>query len=760
MSNKSQRLNSTITIGSVLEGSVKRNIGFLKEGLSQVGASIKDVQRRQKELDRQRNVLRRQGQSVEHLDREYEKLERTLNDLRRAQERWNRAAGASRRVGSTFNTMASDIGRNSRRIAIGASLAGGAIFGLAASTAELGDGVAKTADKLGIGTAELQELRYAAERSGVATDTFDTALEKMTKNIGLAMEGTGAQKDALDALGLSAATLAEVSPEEALALIADRLQGVETQAEKAAIANDLFGRSGVGLLNMLRGGSRGLVQLREDARRTGYVLSEQAARDAEVFQDTLLDTQLIMKGLKNTVGAELMPVVTGAMGRVGDALIGNREDVRRWAEGFADGVETALPKIGAVATGIGEVSSIVWQVIDATAEMTGGWENFGVVIGAALASRTVLRVAKFAGSVFSLGRALLALAAATPLVAGGIRAIGLAVIANPIGASIAAIAAGAALIYANWGDIGPWFKTLWAGAKGKFDTFKGYVSGAFADGMDRAGRLVETVWTSAKNALGAALDGIGDAFDWTYGNLISPVMASIANVDPIGSAWNGASALFDLYVGAIGTVFDGVWKNLVKPVIDGLQAVEGIGEAWERVKEAIGSVLDWLGAKFEWVWGIISPVIDGLRWIKDKGGSVLQRIGIGGDDEDPGAGIPANRSYAIGGAFPAGPILVGENGPEIRYENRAGFIAHNRALRQMATTSDAPGRQRVEAIFTGAKQQATAPAAPQVTQHITYTINAPGASADEVMRLIERKSRQAAGAGLYDRAPVTGAYGR
>jgi len=164
---KNQRLNATITIGSVLEQSVKRNMGFLKFGLSQVGDAIKGVERRQKELDRQRNVLRKQGQSVEHLDREYEKLERTLVDLRRAQERWNRAAAASRRVGSTFSNMASGIGRNARQIAIGATLAGGAIFGLANSTADLGDNVAKTADKLGIGLGALQELRYAAERSGV-----------------------------------------------------------------------------------------------------------------------------------------------------------------------------------------------------------------------------------------------------------------------------------------------------------------------------------------------------------------------------------------------------------------------------------------------------------------------------------------------------------------------------------------------------------------------------------------------------------------
>lgn len=918
MSSKNQRLNATITIGSVLEGSVKRNIGFLKSGLSQVGNSIKEVERRQKELDRQRNVLRRQGQSVEHLDREYEKLERTLNDLRRAQERWNRAAAASRRVGSTFNTMAADIGRNARRIAIGASLAGGAIFGLAASTAQLGDDVAKTADKLGLGIEELQELRYAAERSGVATSAFDTALEKMTKNIGLAMEGTGARKDALDALGLSAANLATMSPEEALGVIADRLQGVETQAEKAVIANDLFGRSGIGMLNMLRDGSQGLTQLREDARRTGYVLSEQAARDAEVFQDTLLDTQLVMKGLKNTVGAELMPVVTQAMRRVGDTLVGNREEVRRWAEGFADGVERALPLIGEVVTGIGQVGSVVWSVVEGTAEMVGGWENFGIVIGTVLASRTIVRAVKFGAAVFSLGKALFALARTTPLVVGGIRAIGAALLMNPIGLAVAAIAGGAALIYANWETVGPWFKGLWGNVKTYFQGFGDFVGGVFTGDMDRAASGIQTMWEGTKGILGRVMGGIGGIFRWSYDNLIKPVTDALGITEPIEAAWRAAgeilgplmgdiggyfSGLGDVVdgvitgdmqkaadgvgkmwqsassilgrvlgtigsifrwsydnlikpvtdalgltepierawsafqtaigtvVGAVGTVFDTTWTTLIKPVIDGLAATGGIGAAWETVKTALDPILTWIGDKFSAVMAFIQPVIDALKWgienAQRAGNAIGEALGaaatpyvdpgrvsgLGDISSDPNAApmsaADAERLYgikpqanALGGPFRPGWHLTGELGPELKFENRSGYVANNRAMRQLAGYADrvgslmaqprtprrragtvmeraarvlasrdrATGRQpaadtgmaaRVDALFAQAGGAAQAmPSANQVTQHITYTIHAAGASAEDVIRLVERKSRQAAGNGLFDRAPATGPYGR
>lgn len=920
---KNQRLNATITIGSVLEQSVKRNIGFLKSGLSSVGNEIKDVERKQRELGKQRSVLEKQGRSVEALDREYEDLSRTLDRLRRQQERWNRAAAASRRVGSTFNTMASDMVRNGRAIAIGLGLAGGSVFGLASSTAQLGDNVAKTADKLGIGVEELQELRYAAERSGVATSAFDSSLEKMTKNIGLALEGTGAQKDALDALGLSADDLATMLPEEALGLIADRMQGVATQAEKAAIANDIFGRSGIGMLNMLRDGSKGLRDLREDARQTGYVLSEQAARDAEVFQDTLLDTQLIMKGLKNTVGAELMPVVTKSMRRVGDALVGNREQVKVWAASFADGVERALPVIGDVAIGIGNVLAITGRVVGATADMVGGWENFGMIIGAVLASRTVIRIGKFGWAVFSLGRAMVALAASTPLVAGGVRAIGTALMMNPIGLAIAGIAAGGYLIYRNWETLGPWFNGLWGDVRTYFGGAADFVGGVFTGDMDRAGlglttmwegyqgvmehivggigsvfeatwlnvikpatdamgitgpieaawrgvsgflggtlgdvgsyftglsdlvagvftgdmrragNGIKTMWSATSSALGRTLNGIGAIYRGTWTNVIKPVTDAMGITAPIEAAWSWVSGRINAIVSSIGSVFDLAWTT-IKPVIDGLGSVESIGAAWETVKSALGAVLDWMAEKFQWLGGIIAPIIDKIMWVKESGAAVLASIGIGGGEtvdvgaaakesmNNPGkSGLPADRQAAVvaaqrkrligrgvpesrlpplqtnalGGAFRPGWHLTGEMGPELKFENRSGYVANNRAMRQLASYADRAGsampqartairtagdmdraqqnRQtgprgatqalsgmsaRIEAALGGgAPPQTVAAASGEVTQNITNHFHASGVSADELMSIAERKRRTQAQGALFDRAPVSGPFGR
>lgn len=733
---RDQKLKSTITIGAAVDGSIKSSVSFIKNGLASVGSEIKTVTKRQQELGKQRRVLEKQGESVAHLDREYEDLARTLVDLERKQERYNRAAAASRRVGSTFKSMATSVRRDARNIAVGATAAAGAIFGIAASTAALGDNVAKTADRIGISVGALQELRYAAERTGVDVGTFDKALEGMQKRLGEAAGGTGTAVDALKALGLSASDLIAMDPDAAFAAIADGMAGIESQAEKTIIANDLFGRSGVALLNTLREGSDGLENLREQARRTGYVLSEEAARDAEVFQDRLLDVQLVMKGLKNTVGAELMPVVSDAMERFSTYVIENREQVERWASTFADRVGAAMPVVVELAGGVGRMMAVTGSAAAAVADLVGGWDNFGVVIAGLALGRSILAVGKFAGAVGQLGWALIRLVGAGPLVSGAIRMIGSALLANPIGLAVAAIAGGAYLIYKNWDKVGPWFSNLWDGVRRTFGGVVDFVVGVFTLDMDRAASGIKAVWSGVSDFFTTYLDGIANAFRW---------------------AWDGT----------------------IGPVVEKLAATDGVQAAWQTVKTTVGAVLDWLSEKFAAVWEGISPVIDGLKWVGEKGAAVASALPLGKDegsvmdgpapvgatqgstsDAISNLGIPGRapsgrspygiplQTNADGGAYRPGWHLTGELGPELKFETRSGFVATNRQLRQMADISDRASRP------------APASGGSQVVQNITHQINATGLSVEELIGELKRRERQASSSALFDRVPGTGFAGR
>jgi phage-related protein/prefoldin subunit 5 len=623
-----QRLNATITIGGVLGKSFKKNIGLIRSGFDSVGDSIKDVKKRQKELSRQRADLIKQGRSVEALDREYEDLERTLEDLVRKQRRWERALRDSNRVGETFGRMTRNIGRLGRQVGAGLAAAGVGVFALASSTASYGDQVAKTAGKLGIGIEALQEFRYAAERSGVSTETFDSSLTAMQKRLGEAAQGTGAAKKALDQIGLSASDLIAMGPERAMGAIADKLQGIEAPAERAAIAAALFSRSGIGMVNMLGKGSDALTQLRQDARSTGYVLSEEAARNAEKFADAQLDAQLTVKGLKNTIGAELMPVVTRSMKSFSAWAVSNREGVAKFADTAARKLEAAVPVIGQVVEGMGKVSSTIGGVISKVATMVGGWENFGMIIGGLFAARTIGSMLSFG---FAVGRLGVSLAALVPwasaasgamgalsgglaLVKTGVVAVGRALLMNPIGLAVAAIAGSAYLIYKHWDKVGPWFGKLWGNVKQTFKGIGGFVSGVWRGDWDAAADGLSTAWKGAKGYLATILDGIGGVFRFAWDKGIKPITDKLGITDHITGAWakvgpwfkrhwDGVKATF----GGFGRFVGGAWRG------DMDAAAAGLAAAWEGGKAVLSNALDGIGSAFRFAWDNgIKPVTDKL----------------------------------------------------------------------------------------------------------------------------------------------------
>ena len=210
--------------------------------------------------------------------------------------------------------------------------AGYALYRLTSQTAALGDRAIKTAQQLGVGVETLQELWYAAERSGAAQGDLDTALRRMSVSIGQAAAGTGEARQWLDRLGVSVEELQRLAPEEQMGRLADGLRTIPSQAERAAASQALFGRGAMKLGVLLDEGSEGMARLREEARATGGVLSEAAAKDAARFQDRMLDLKLTLAGLKTTIGTALMPVLTRLFERLAGWLRGNRELVVRFAE--------------------------------------------------------------------------------------------------------------------------------------------------------------------------------------------------------------------------------------------------------------------------------------------------------------------------------------------------------------------------------------------------------------------------------------------
>jgi hypothetical protein len=160
-----------------------------------------------------------------------------------------------------------------------------------------GDELAKTSQKLGTSTEGLAKLRYAGELTGVAMRTLDMGIQRMTRRLAEAAQGTGEAKAAIAELGLDAKSLAEMSPDKAFGEIAAAMAKVPDQANRVRLSFKLFDSEGVALVNTLALGKAGLQKTGDELQRLGGVYSAQALAKLEQLEESMTKLKTAMKAL-------------------------------------------------------------------------------------------------------------------------------------------------------------------------------------------------------------------------------------------------------------------------------------------------------------------------------------------------------------------------------------------------------------------------------------------------------------------------------
>ncbi|MCH8236175.1 MAG: hypothetical protein IIC29_08630, partial [Chloroflexi bacterium] len=226
-----------------------------------------------------------------------------LDILIRAKDQASKAlAGVNKQVGGLQKSFSAARGP---MIAIaGAATAAVLQFG------RLGDEVQKMSLRTGFSVESLGELRFAMEQAGTSIQGFEVGVRRMAGFIEDARDGLATSTDAMDKLGLSMDDLAGKSPEDAFFILADAIADVDDSITKAALAQDVFGRSGTQLLPLLEEGAAGMAALRQEARDLGIVMDQETANKAAKMQDAINSAKQSMNGLAITVGQVLAPAIT------------------------------------------------------------------------------------------------------------------------------------------------------------------------------------------------------------------------------------------------------------------------------------------------------------------------------------------------------------------------------------------------------------------------------------------------------------------
>ncbi|EFZ4857319.1 phage tail tape measure protein, partial [Shigella sonnei] len=274
--------------------------------------------------------------------------------------------------------------------------------------------------------------------------------------------------------------------------------------------------------------------------------------------------------------------------------------------------------------------------------------------------------------------------------------IGRALMMNPIGLVITAVAAAAYLIYRNWGAVSGWFKQRWADIQ---EAFNGGIVGigkllinwspagllykAFAAALkyfgvalpakftDFGGHLIDGLINGIKNKWGSlksSVTGMGDSisswFKQCWADIQEAFNGGIAGTGKLLINWSPAGLLYKAFAVALkylGVDLPAKFTDFGGHLVDGL--INGIKNKWESLKSSVTGMGDSISGWFSEKLGIHSP----SRVFMGFGDNIAQGAAIGLQRTTPLAALAGQRMASE--LLPRMPVSI--QGPEIR-DNTSG----------------------------------------------------------------------------------------
>ena len=257
-------------------------------------------------------------------------------------------AGAERRLQWYRKRTRDTLNQLGKRFMQFGTVAAAGLTAIYAKNAQGIDQLAKQADKLGATTEGLQQIRLAGELTGVAINTTDMALQRMTRRISEAAQETGEAQGALKELGLDAKALAELQPDEQFLAIAKAMEEVENQGDKVRLSMRLFDSEGVALVNTLALGEQGLLDVRTQIAELDLALSRVDAAKVEQANDQWTLASKTLGALAQQITVQVAPVVGG----LGTLFLDSAREAGGFGEVATRVLDAVVQAVGIAANGI------------------------------------------------------------------------------------------------------------------------------------------------------------------------------------------------------------------------------------------------------------------------------------------------------------------------------------------------------------------------------------------------------------------------
>lgn len=302
---------------------VQGDIQNLREGSMDCLESLIELRSSLARLSESRNILFKTksfGNFKQYIDDTIANIDRVPPSIDMIEKKWKKVFDGMEsklvRIGNLFKNFAAGLLKGLGKVLgfLGKGLIVGALVGAvlaiknAFSVSKLGNDIDKTSQKVGMSTTTFQKWSYILERCGVEVSNLKTAMRGLTT-----ASMNKANKEYFTQLGINPDSLTQ---EQLFEKTVTALQKVEDSTTRAQMAFKLFGRASAELAPILAINEAEIHRLSYQYDLLGATMDGRVIKASVNMRDAIQDLKAAWQGLKNTLAAAIIPIITNVIVRL------------------------------------------------------------------------------------------------------------------------------------------------------------------------------------------------------------------------------------------------------------------------------------------------------------------------------------------------------------------------------------------------------------------------------------------------------------